>query len=181
MGPSTSSATIQPIWRRIPAKIWLSLVSQPISIHLARFLLCLCVYSVELGTFWPHARRCRNQFSSEAATAPIQVSLPFPSFGSVQVPKLPTHRSILPLRLRLFTAQILVLTDPQIITTNPHPSYAGPLAKLFFPLHRALTDKYLARAWKALRRPGGGVSDWTATVWLGDLTDTGRLHYHDEG
>ncbi|CAO1619349.1 unnamed protein product [Parajaminaea phylloscopi] len=79
--------------------------------------------------------------------------------------------------------QILILADPQIISTNPHPSYPGRLPRIFFPLHRAFTDRYLQRAWRQLRKPGGATkaNDWTATVWLGDLTDTGRLYYHQEG
>lgn len=73
------------------------------------------------------------------------------------------------------------MADPQIITTYPHPSYPGIWSLIFYPLISTLTDRYLHRAWRALRSPKGGVKDWTATVWLGDLTDTGRQHYLDEG
>lgn len=125
-----------------------SVLHQPLIVHLLRLVLCVAVYSIELATFWPYIRRCRNRLSKEANTAPIQ---------------------------------LLILTDPQIITGNPHPSYPGFLPKVFFPLARTFADRYLSRAWRALRSPGSGVKDWTATVWMGDLTDTGRDHYLQEG
>lgn len=90
-------------------------------------------------------------------------------------------RSRLPPEARSAPIQLLILTDPQIITGDPHPSYPGLLAKIFFPLARTFTDRYLYRAWRALRTPGQGVKDWTATVWMGDLTDTGRDFYLQEG
>ncbi|CAO1630235.1 unnamed protein product [Sympodiomycopsis kandeliae] len=77
--------------------------------------------------------------------------------------------------------QLLVVTDPQIITSDPHPSYPGVLPKVFFPVIRAFTDRYLARAWRALKSPGDGNKHWTATIWMGDLTDTGRDHYLQQG
>ncbi|PWN23761.1 hypothetical protein BCV69DRAFT_279681 [Microstroma glucosiphilum] len=77
--------------------------------------------------------------------------------------------------------QILIMADPQIITTIPHPSYPGILSFIFYPLISLFADRYLNRAWRALRAPKGGVEDWTATVWLGDLTDTGRQYYLDQG
>lgn len=75
-------------------------------------------------------------------------------------------------------AQILVLADPQILNGMPHPSYSK-LAVPLIPLLRTFTDRFLQRVWRALRRPGGNgpAKDWTATVWLGDLTDMGRLYY----
>lgn len=77
--------------------------------------------------------------------------------------------------------QLLILADPQIITTSPHPSYPGPLAWVLFPLKKLFADRYLARAWRALQAAGADIGGWTAKVWVGDLTDTGRLYYHGQG
>lgn len=56
------------------AALCLTLVRQSRFTHIACILLCLAVYFIELGAFWLHARRCRDQFSSQAIDAPVQVS-----------------------------------------------------------------------------------------------------------
>lgn len=58
------------------------------------------------------------------------------------------------------------------------------VAWLFYPFAHIFTDRYLSRVWRSLRTPGTGGRDaaaWTATVWLGDLTDMARLYYVQDG
>lgn len=162
----------RPSWRDLSSATLANLVRQPWAVQALRIIACFTVWIVELGLFYPSTTRCRSVLGPEAAGAPIQVSTSIRRSSEASEQTLTKPMS---------SPQILILADPQIITSLPHPSYSGIMSFIFFPFISLFTDRYLNRAWRALRYPKGGVKDWTATIWLGDLTDTGREHYIDQG
>lgn len=73
-GPVMSSLLSKAGIRGLFNDIARNVVRQPLAVQAVRLLLVLCVYYIELGSFWPYVRSCRGQLSPEAASAPIQVS-----------------------------------------------------------------------------------------------------------